>query len=281
MAQSLVWRYLNPEDTYRCVNAVNVAAIRHVLLEIDETAGGAFINLSRYNKGQQMILLDMFAHLILFTKTCSMSLEKVSTIVGIMLQLHETSMTNHYTRAQSYHRLRELMLVHSVPRPPFSCGIFTVADVQNIDEYLLHSYFRHYKMYFYTFVPQRLVNIYSMNVGCEHSVPPLGLPALSSATPRAEWIAKVEEDHQRMEDKQMEIEDALSAAYEEEWQKHRFLNDSYYSEGLKKQLQSIKDSVLGKTCDQLDAVEQRLTEIEKKVEAFHQRQETKSGRQRK
>lgn len=281
MAQSLVWRYLGPEDTHRCLDAPDVPSVRNLLVEIDDGMDGKLINCRNYNKGQLMIVLDMLAHLIVFTKTCSMSLEKVSTIVGIMLELHRESMSNQYTRSQSYHRLRELMLLHSVPRPPFSCGIFSVADVQHIDEYLLLSYFRHYKMYVYAFVPQRLANIHSVSVGHNHCVPPLGLPALTTATPRAEWIAKVEDTHRQVEERQMEVEDVRSAEYEEEWLKHRYLNGTHYSEGLREQLQSIKRDVSDKALNQLDLIEARLVEIEKKVEIVQQRQDGKGGKRKK
>ncbi|KAG8347017.1 putative Flagellar C1a complex subunit C1a 32 [Trypanosoma vivax] len=281
MAHTLAWRYLGPEDTHKCLNAEDVSSIREVLLAADNGKNEGIFSVREYNEGQRLILLDMLAHLILFTKSRSMSPDKVSTLVGIMLHLHEESMSKSYSRAQSYHELRELMVRHSVPRPPFSCGIFTVRDVQDIDEYLLHSYFRHYKMYVYAFVPQRVAHLRSINVGHVHAIPPLSLPALTTAIPQAEWRAKVEREHQQAEQQLMEEEDNRSAANEEERRRQWLENGVQLSEGLKEQLFAIKNEVADMAVERLDQIEARLAEIEKKVDEHNQRPESKYNKRKK
>jgi hypothetical protein len=38
-----------------------------------------------------------------------------------------------------------------VPRPPFSCGVFSQAEMQAILDWMLDTYYRHYKLYQYAF----------------------------------------------------------------------------------------------------------------------------------
>ncbi|KEG14978.1 flagellar associated protein [Trypanosoma grayi] len=281
MAHSLAWRYLSPEHTHKCLVAPDVPAIRLLLQTIDTETGGRLLQTPQHSEGQVRILLDMLAHLILFSRSRQMSPEKVSTLVGIMLKLHETSMSKRYTRAQSYHEMRELMIQHSVPRPPFSCGIFTMRDAQEFDEYMLQSYYRHYKMYVYVFVPREVANVRCLDVAHIHQIPPVGLPSLVIATPESEWRATVEEQQREAEAHQMEEEDATSDANELERLRQRLLDDPHYSDGIREQLASIKKEVTGKALDRLDEIESRLGEIEKKVGECTQRMDSRQSKHKK
>ncbi|KAH9582214.1 Flagellar C1a complex subunit C1a-32 [Trypanosoma melophagium] len=281
MAHSLTWRILSPEDTHRCLIAPDVPAIRSVLKMIDESSEGKLIGVSKYNEGQVMILLDMLAHLILFTKSRLMSAEKVSALVGILLTVHTESMLKKYTRVQSYHRMRDLMVQHSVPRPPFSCGVFNVRDVQEIDEYLLRSYYRHYKMYVYAFVPREVANLHCVDVTNVHQIPPATLPSLVTATEEHEWRAKVEEQQREAEAQQMQMAEEDSDAWEQERLRLLLLNDPHFSDGIREQLEVIKKEVSGKALDRLDEIEARLVEIEKKISESSQRAESRQGKRKK
>ncbi|RNF17249.1 flagellar associated protein [Trypanosoma conorhini] len=265
MAHSLTWKVLGPEETQKCLAAPDVPSIRSVLKAFDESCDGQFIGASNYNEGQVMILLDMLAHLVLFCKSHCMSAEKVSTLVGIASKLHKESMSGGYTRAQSYHRMQDLMIQHSVPRPPFSCGVFTVRDAQAIDEYMLQSYYRHYKMYVYAFVPRQVANVRCLDVSHIHQIPPVGLPSLVTAIGDNEWRSKVEEQRRGAEAQTIEEEEVASDAYEQERLRQRLLTDPHYSDGIREQLESIKKDVTSKAVDRLDEIEARLLEIEKKV----------------
>ncbi|ESL08602.1 hypothetical protein TRSC58_03692 [Trypanosoma rangeli SC58] len=265
MAHSLTWKLLGPEETHKCLAAPDVPSIRSVLKTIDEAADGQLIGAANYNEGQVMILLDMLAHLILFCKSHCMSPEKVSTLVGVVIKLHKDSMSGGYTRAQSYHQMQDILIQHSVPRPPFSCAVFTVRDAQEIDEYMLQSYYRHYKMYVYAFVPRQVASVRCLDVSHIHQIPPVGLPSLVTAIDESEWRDKVEEQQRNAEAQAIEEEEAVSDAYEQERMRLRLLSDPHYSDGIREQLESIKKEVTSKAVDRLDEIEVRLLEIEKKV----------------
>ncbi|EAN84645.1 hypothetical protein C3747_73g64 [Trypanosoma cruzi] len=281
MAHSLTWKLLSPEQTHECLTAPDVPSIRSVLKKIDEACDGKLIGAAKYNEGKVMIVLDMLAHLILFCKSRSMSPEKVSTLVGIVIKIHEESMSGGYTRAKSYHLMRDLMIKHSVPRPPFSCGVFTVRDAQEIDEYMLRSYYRHYKMYFYAFVPRQVMNVRCLDVTHIHQVPPVGLPSLSTAVVESEWRTKVEEQRREAEEQAMQEGEIASDAYEEERMRNRLLADPHYSDGIREQLECIKKEVSSKAVGRLDEIEMRLQEIEKKVAESFARSDSKQGRRKK
>lgn len=282
MAHSLTWKVLGSEDTHKCLAAVDMPAIRNILKSIDEVSEGKLIGLAKYNNGQQMILLDMLSHLILFSRSRQMSPEKISTIVGIMVKVHAESMSNSYTRAKSYHYMRELMIQHSVQRPPFSCAIFTIQDAHEIDEYILRSYYKHYKMYIYAFVPRKTANVRCLDVGHIHQIPPAGLPALVNAIGEQEWRAKVQERRRDEEAEMMQTEEAFSDAHEEAQLKLRqqLLNNPHFAEGIREQLDDIKKEVAVRAGEQLEELERRLGEIEKKVFDTSHRSESRHEKRR-
>ncbi|XP_078064770.1 cilia- and flagella-associated protein 119, partial [Mustelus asterias] len=53
-----------------------------------------------------------------------------------------------------FHYFRELLFCHSVQRPPFSVELFNGDQVKFITDYILETYFRHFKLYKYAFTPQ-------------------------------------------------------------------------------------------------------------------------------
>ncbi|XP_041094669.1 coiled-coil domain-containing protein 189 [Polyodon spathula] len=48
----------------------------------------------------------------------------------------------------------ELLLCHSVRRPPFSVELFSPEQVEMLAEFVINTYFRHFKLYKYMFTPQ-------------------------------------------------------------------------------------------------------------------------------
>ncbi|KAK3727829.1 hypothetical protein QZH41_008249, partial [Actinostola sp. cb2023] len=49
---------------------------------------------------------------------------------------------------------KELILCHSMKRPPFSIALFSTDQVKVITTYIVNIYFRHYKLYKYAFTPK-------------------------------------------------------------------------------------------------------------------------------
>ena len=54
----------------------------------------------------------------------------------------------------SFNNFKELLLRHSVQRPPHSLAIFNLDDVKKIDAFVLDSFYRHYEMYKYALTVQ-------------------------------------------------------------------------------------------------------------------------------
>jgi hypothetical protein len=73
----------------------------------------------------------------------------------IMLQLTNDRLTEE----QSFKMFKELLLRHSVQRPPHSLAIFNLDDVKAINEYVQESLYRYYNFYLYALTPKTYMQL--------------------------------------------------------------------------------------------------------------------------
>eukprot|EP01032_Pedospumella_encystans_P013620 gene13620-15670_t len=66
---------------------------------------------------------------------------------------------------QSFQRFQDLLMRHSVERPPKSVQIFESVDVERIVDYVLNSYYRNYSLYMYVFGVQTIVTVKQQAAG--------------------------------------------------------------------------------------------------------------------
>ncbi|XP_031655311.1 cilia- and flagella-associated protein 119 isoform X1 [Oncorhynchus kisutch] len=104
---------------------------------------------------RRRVLLELYVHTVLFCRESNFNREQTSVLLSIVKSMHqantETPLNN---MGHCYAYCSELLLCHSVRRPPFSISLFSSEDVTQILKYLLNTYFRHYNLYKYIFTPQ-------------------------------------------------------------------------------------------------------------------------------
>ena len=170
---------------------------------------------------------------------------------------------------ESYALFGQLLQLHAVHRPPFSAAIFSVDDSKAINEFMLSSYYRLYKMYLYAFTPRRIATVrgfaISSAVGVEE--PPTNLPPQSGSIPLKQFEATMSDEaatRKAMEDaalaKQQEEEDAEQRRLEAER-----LREPEVPEGLRAQLDAIRNNVSGLSTSKLSELETKLSMIEAKI----------------
>ena len=84
-----------------------------------------------------------------FSKSCEFTKEKMSCFMEIMHYVFKQALSERLSNDDSFKNYKELLLRHSVQRPPHSLAIFNLDDVKKIDEFVLDSFYRHYDMYIY------------------------------------------------------------------------------------------------------------------------------------
>ncbi|GET93170.1 hypothetical protein, conserved [Leishmania tarentolae] len=265
MAHCLTWQVLDQRQTGECLGAVDLEALRVVIKRIDEDRDGVLLHSDERTAAQVNVLLDLYGHLILFAKASQLSPFKTSTLFGIVYHVHEASMNDHLSRFHSYDLLRELVVRHSVHRPPYSTMVFNVREVQDIDTYMMSTYYRHYKMYVYCFVPREVASLRTVMLNDTAEAPPMQLPPLSAAIREDAWKEKVQEKARTLEEAEMEEQLIASDAVSEAQKNAGTLDNSTFLAGVRVQLEAIRDAVSTKSSARLDVLEEKLTAIEAKV----------------
>ena len=138
------------------------------------------------------IALDLYFNALVYANNQGLSLEKTSCLLGIFKATHEKSMAERMTIEKSFGFFKLLALQSSVHRPPYSLGILNFAEMKDMTEYALSTYFRYYKLYQYAFT-----DLVRMDI--RPATPILETPganafeSLGVAYPKEEWAEKQKE----------------------------------------------------------------------------------------
>jgi len=105
------------------------------------------------------IAADLHFFNFLFCHSAQFSATKTSCFLSIMKQVFRAMVIERLSSAQTFELLRELLLRHSVPRPPWSVGVFSANDLKVLTDYVVNTFFRHFKLYQYVYVPHRQLRL--------------------------------------------------------------------------------------------------------------------------
>ncbi|KAM9425875.1 cilia- and flagella-associated protein 119 [Pholidichthys leucotaenia] len=120
------------------------------------------------------VLLELYVQTVFFCREHSFKKEQTSALLSIIKSIHEANVETPLNNIdQCFKYCRDLLLCHSVRRPPFSISLFGYDEVNHIFDYIHNSYMRHYKLYKYIFTPQ---------VKLDLSLTYSGMPDCSSPT---------------------------------------------------------------------------------------------------
>ncbi|KAM4689881.1 cilia- and flagella-associated protein 119, partial [Rhinophrynus dorsalis] len=101
------------------------------------------------------VLLDLYYYTIRFCLDSGFSKEQTSCLFSILKETHAACVGSPLSTVDlCYSYFNELLLDHSVHRPPFSASVFSQQQLEKISHYVLETYFRHFKLYKYVFTPQ-------------------------------------------------------------------------------------------------------------------------------
>ncbi|XP_041038088.1 coiled-coil domain-containing protein 189 [Carcharodon carcharias] len=101
------------------------------------------------------ILLDLYVYTLQFSKSQAFSKEQTSALFSIVKRLHQAcTATSLGNVDECFNYFLELVLCHSVRRPPFSIDLFNGDEVKLVTDYIVDTYFRHFKLYKYIFTRQ-------------------------------------------------------------------------------------------------------------------------------
>lgn len=149
-AKVVLWADLTVSDIDRINDAITPDQVRGELadiLHIEVTDGDS-------NDMKNAILLDLYYYTINFCRQLEFSKEQTSAFFSIVKKTHEVCVETPFGNVhQCFCYFKEMLLCHAVKRPPYSMDLFNADQVRAITDYVINTYFRHFKMYKYAFTP--------------------------------------------------------------------------------------------------------------------------------
>jgi hypothetical protein len=79
--------------------------------------------------------------------------DKTSTLLGIFIKTFDKAMKYRMDNDAAFQLFKSLVLNHLIDRPPYSIVVFFIDDLKVILDFALHSFFRNFSLYRYTFTP--------------------------------------------------------------------------------------------------------------------------------
>jgi len=122
--------------------------LREAILEVLGTQGSA-------EDPKVSILLDYYSFVVHFCRKNNFTGEKASCFLSVAKRVHDASVEQVLTMENSLAMLKDLLLKHSVHRPPYSVGVFTLKELQQVTEYMANTYYKHYNLYQFVYVKVR------------------------------------------------------------------------------------------------------------------------------
>ncbi|XP_078729810.1 cilia- and flagella-associated protein 119 [Lampetra fluviatilis] len=116
--------------------------------------------------------LDLYFYTVQFAREHNFNKEQTSALFTIVKRTHEVcTETPLGNLEQCFSYFRELVLCHAVRRPPFSIDLFNAEEVKLIIDYVVNTYFRHYKLYKYVFTPTVRLDLSISYTGLDEESP--------------------------------------------------------------------------------------------------------------
>ena len=140
-AELAIWNDLVVDDCDRIEELSSPEEVKYFL-------AGRF-NLENYESDIRVaILLDLYYYVIQFAKSNGFDKPQMSSLFSIVKSTHEIATETSFGNLQeTFKYFRDSLIRHSVSRPLFYIGVFTPDQTRLITEYMISTYFRHFKLY--------------------------------------------------------------------------------------------------------------------------------------
>ncbi|KAM9210868.1 cilia- and flagella-associated protein 119 isoform 2-T2 [Dugong dugon] len=156
-----MWKYLDIHSMHRLEKTANVEEMREVLAEL--------LGLSCPEQNlREAITLDLFSHALIFCRQQAFSLEQTSAACALLQDLHKACIATPLGNMEECYRyFISVLFCHGVKRPPFSIDLFNEQQLLALSDYVINTYFRHFKLYKYVFTPQVRLDLSLTYVGLQ------------------------------------------------------------------------------------------------------------------
>uniref|UniRef100_A0A5F9D5Q6 Coiled-coil domain containing 189 n=1 Tax=Oryctolagus cuniculus TaxID=9986 RepID=A0A5F9D5Q6_RABIT len=156
-----MWKYLDIHSMQQLEKTASTEEMRQLLAEL--------LGLSQPSQSlRDAIVLDLFHHALIFCRQQGFSLEQTSTVCALLQDLHKACTATPLGNVEECYRyFSSLLFCHGIRRPPFSIDLFKEEQLLAVADYVVNTYFRHFKLYKYAFTPQVRLDLSLTYIGLQ------------------------------------------------------------------------------------------------------------------
>nr|XP_008246951.2 cilia- and flagella-associated protein 119 isoform X4 [Oryctolagus cuniculus] len=156
-----MWKYLDIHSMQQLEKTASTEETRQLLAEL--------LGLSQPSQSlRDAIVLDLFHHALIFCRQQGFSLEQTSTVCALLQDLHKACTATPLGNVEECYRyFSSLLFCHGIRRPPFSIDLFKEEQLLAVADYVVNTYFRHFKLYKYAFTPQVRLDLSLTYIGLQ------------------------------------------------------------------------------------------------------------------
>ncbi|KAL4684622.1 hypothetical protein H8957_005995 [Semnopithecus entellus] len=236
--QICMWKYLDIHSMHQLEKTTSAEEMRQVLAELLELG-------CPEQSLRDAITLDLFCHALIFCRQQGFSLEQTSAACALLQDLHKACIATPLGNVEECYRyFTSILFCHGVRRPPFSIDLFKEEQLLALEDYVVNTYFRHFKLYKYIFTPQVRLDLSLTYMGLQ---PPKLWP---ESEMEKEESKEVEEQAVTLQEEELE-----TAAPPEPEPSHVHILRAYIKTQVNKELEELQRLVE----EQLKASEERLS----------------------
>ncbi|XP_043835808.1 coiled-coil domain-containing protein 189 isoform X3 [Dromiciops gliroides] len=165
-----LWKYLDVHSMDLLEKTTTLDEMQELLAEL--------LGLGRMDRNpREEVMLDMFCHTLIFCRQQHFSREQTSAACALLQDLHKVCIATPLGNVEDCFRFfTSLLFCHGVRRPPFSIDLFGEEQLLSLSDYIINTYFRHFKLYKYVFTPQVRLDLSLRYVGLPEVKPPVEGP---------------------------------------------------------------------------------------------------------
>ena len=126
-------------------------------------------------------------------------------MIGILRTVHEKAMQEQQSVSQACKHFNDLMLAHSMHRPPWSVCIFSLEQMKHVTDWVHTHYLANFHCFLYVFTPCKTVSFTSKDPRARTEVPPEALPALAEAVDEEAHGKQLEEQRAQEAERDAQI----------------------------------------------------------------------------
>lgn len=147
-------------------NTLSKSDIESLLNELDPLARQSRLESlvpSPYPYPQSEIFNSFHFNNLSFCISRQFSTDKTSCLLEIFKYLFSYSLNSRLPESKSFEIFKKLLLKHAVQRSPYSIAVFSCPEVKQITDFALITFFRHYSLYEFNFIPNYNLALKNVN----------------------------------------------------------------------------------------------------------------------